>query len=625
MLKVIDGRVPVLNLASYFTEHAVLRIPSWQRDYSWEANDEGQVGILLEDFQNFAKDSNASEYLMGSVILCDSVNDQHLVIDGQQRSLTTSIFLMASIKHIRNHNLIDVHDAAQTALITMLHSCVNSGPVGINFTSRLVMNNPAADAVIRRIYQWSQLEDNAGDEILLGIGPKTKSESNLIEVAQYIYKQLSSESFFTNTEFLPALKKIVECAKLVVLTLDNQSEALRVYDRINSRGMALSSADLIKNIIFMNVNDAEFDQVSDAWLEMARELNGSGKARLQDPKFLLRMLAGIDKGQKITYDNLVDFWTDKIDENSISPLDFANDLPIKASALRNLASNQLMYPAGEVQEWLEPTPVQTTQLHIPYELNSVQHYSVLLAGLHFEKAETLSKLSRQVAARALLYIFAQERTQMFETIVPAWAKAVSQLPKDADPDDLDDVYRTKAFVTENPVDVLEANMRNNMASWSFENASDKKRIRSLFALLNLELNLHFNAPELLRTRRKPGEKTGWELDHIMPKSLVTDKWVHRIGNLTLLAPDENRWASNTPPINKISENLYSTSMVYITKICDDLGKQTPLERTHIKEVLDNAGVSINYKIDTNWDEQSTAARTQFFIDWACYVLVGRYR
>ena len=65
MLKVIDGRVPVLTLKEYFTDHSVLRIPSWQRDYSWEATDEGQVGILLEDLQTFAQDQNSTEYLMG--------------------------------------------------------------------------------------------------------------------------------------------------------------------------------------------------------------------------------------------------------------------------------------------------------------------------------------------------------------------------------------------------------------------------------------------------------------------------------------------------------------------------------------------------------------------------------
>ena len=275
-LKVTDNRVPVSTLKEYFISHDQLRIPSWQRDYSWDASDEGQVGVLLDDFLTFSQDMQTSEYLMGSVILCDGDESHHLVIDGQQRSLTISIFLMAAIKYIANNNLIDPLNPAHTSLITSLHSCVNSGTVGINFRSRLVMNNPAADLVIRKIYQWCQLDNSAGDDILLTEETRTKSENNLVEVAQYIYRKLSDDGIFNTTNFIEAISKIINEAKIVVLTLDSQTEALRVYDRINNRGMVLSSADLIKNIIFMNVTDEEFDQVSDAWLEMARDLNGSG-------------------------------------------------------------------------------------------------------------------------------------------------------------------------------------------------------------------------------------------------------------------------------------------------------------------------------------------------------------
>jgi hypothetical protein len=403
MLKVIDGRVPALNLMSYFTEHDKLRIPSWQRDYSWDANDEGQVGILIEDFQSFAKDLSAQEYLMGSVILCDSnAQSENLVIDGQQRSLTISIFLMAAIKYVRNHGLVDAKDPAQTKLINDLYLCVNSGSVGINFTSRVIMNNPEADAVIKLIHQWSQLSDEVGDDILRSDKVRTKSERNLVEVATYIYRRMNDETVFPKEQFLDALNKIITSVKLVVLTLDNQAEALRVYDRINNRGMVLSSADLIKNIIFMNVVDSDFDQVSDCWLDMAKELMGTGKARLQDPKFLLRMLASIDTGTKITYDGLVTHWTDLITAGSVLPLDFANELPVKATALKKLATSQMMLPAGEIEDWQVPNWVTVTHLHFPYELNSVQHYAVLIAGMHFEKAETIRAIFCRCNSASLL-------------------------------------------------------------------------------------------------------------------------------------------------------------------------------------------------------------------------------
>ena len=626
MLRVQEGRVPVLNLSSYFTEHSRLKVPSWQRDYSWDSSDDGQVGILLEDLQTFAANASSDEYLMGSVILCESTDGpEHLIIDGQQRSLTLSIFLMVALKFIRNNNLIDPHDAGHLSLAAKLNSCVNAGTIGVDFKSRLVMNNPKADQVIRKIHGWTQLDDAAGDDILSLSADATKSERNLVEAAQYIYRKLKTEEVFSRDKFMSAIGKIVSSVKLVVLTLDDQAEALRVYDRINNRGMVLSSADLIKNIIFMNVRDPEFDTVSDAWLEMAKELNGTGKARLQDPKFLLRMLASIDTGKKITYEGLVDHWSKLIEGGELDAVDFAGELPVKASALKKLASSQTMIPAGEREDWIEPIPVLVTQLHIPYELNSVQHYSVLLAGMHFEKPETLLKLGLQVANRALLYIFAQERTQSFETIIPAWANAVLHLPKDADPSDLDDVYQTKAFQDENPVELLESALQANIRAWSYENASDRKKIRALFALLNLELSKHFSAVDLMRTRRLPSETHGWDIDHIMAKALVQDKWVHRIGNLTLLSPPDNRWAGTITPFEKVQQNFYNQSAVFLTKACDNLNRLTPLDRTHIQEALDEADVAIDYLVDTNWGEAGVDARTEFFVDWATYVLVTRLK
>lgn len=626
MLKVENGRVPVLNLHAYFTDHSLLKIPNWQRDYSWDASDDGHIGDLLGDLKAFAENSSATEYLMGSVILCEGKNSaEHLVIDGQQRSLTLSIFLMVALKYIRAQNLVRTNNAADMALLTTLNACVNAGEIGYNFKSRLEMNNPKVDLIIKKIYNWTQNDDPDADESLSPPADATKSERNLVEAAQYIYRKLKSEEIFPKDQFLSSMAKVVSGVKLVVLTLDDKAEALRVYDRINNRGMVLSSADLIKNMIFMNVTDQEFDSVSDAWIEMAKDLNGTGKSRLQDPKFLLRMLAGIETGTKITYDGLVDYWSGRLEDGSINALDFAGDLPVKATALRKMAVEQTMIPAGEFEDWIEPTPVLITQLHIPYELSSVQHYSVLLAGLHFEKPETLLKLGLQVSTRALLYIFAQERTQSFETIIPIWAKAVLELPKDADPADLDITYREKAFLPDSPISLLESALQANMRSWTYENASDRKRIRALFALLNLEISKRWPATDLMRTRRKPSEKYGWDVDHIMAKALVQDKWVHRLGNLTLLSPPDNRWAGTIRPIEKIEQNYYNQSEVALTKACDSLDKLTPLVRTQIEEALDEAKIKINYVVDETWDENSVNARTEFLVSWATHVLINRYK
>lgn len=625
MLKVNNGAVPVYTLEDYFTSHSHLRIPAWQRDYSWEATDDGQVGVLIEDMQTFANSAEAAEYLMGSVILCEEGADNHwLVIDGQQRSLTLSIFFMAALKFMKNKNLLLPDNPLHANLMTKLHKAVNAYDLGLGFKGRVVMNNPDADAIIKKIYDWCQLDELAGNAVLLTGDPKTQSERNLVEVAQYIYRRFTSEPVFAEDKFIDSIKKILNSVKLVVLTLDNQQEALKVYDRINNRGMVLSSADLIKNIIFMNVPDEDFDQVSANWLEMAKELSGTGKARLQDPKFLLRMLASIRSGSKITYDGLVEYWGDHFTDG-LSPMEFAADLPIKSKTLKQIASEQSMVPNNQVIGWGEEAQkVVSTQLFIPHELGSVQHNAVLLAGMHLENNDSLKRLMRQVYSRTLLYMYAQERTGQFETIIPIWANAVSQLPVDAEVSDIDEVFKTKAFHEDNPVELLANSLVINMDSWDYQNSSDRKKIRSLFGLLNLEVSATFSAQELLRTRRKPTEKVGWDIDHIMPKSLVQDAWVHKLGNLTLLAPDENNFANNTPAHKKIADNVYANSQVVLTRMCDSLDKFTPLERNNVNEYLDRVGLQIEYKIDNHWGEDGAELRSAFLINWTKYLLVERF-
>jgi uncharacterized protein with ParB-like and HNH nuclease domain len=77
-------QAPVRNVFEYLTQDRVIRIPLWQREYSWKATEAGQVGVLMSDLKEFIE-SGDSEYLIGSVILCqdEEKSDHRLLIDGQ--------------------------------------------------------------------------------------------------------------------------------------------------------------------------------------------------------------------------------------------------------------------------------------------------------------------------------------------------------------------------------------------------------------------------------------------------------------------------------------------------------------------------------------------------------------
>jgi hypothetical protein len=624
MLKTdVNGNVPVRSIHKYFTSHDQLRIPAWQRDYSWDASDEGQVGVLLDDLANFAKQPAGAEYLLGSVILCDnddSIRPSWLVIDGQQRSLTLSIFIFCAIKHIQLNALIkDYSDPLTAHTYVQLLECVSGGGVSGVFVPRLAMNNPDADDVIKNVWAWTQTAGH-DEPLALAATSRTQTERNIREVADYIFDRLSREELFPGIGFLEGIKRVLNSIKLVELNLDSRKEALAVYDRINNRGLVLSSADLVKNQIFMNISDEEFDDVSASWLEMGRELNSTGKARLQDPKFLLRLMATIKKGDKITYDDLVDYWGSQIDVSTgeISALAFADELTQSASSIKRFALLQQLKEANGANP-----AVEVGALYLPHEMGSVQHYALLLAGKHFDNPETLRMLGEQVAHRAVLYVFARERTGQFESIIPKWANQISVLPSNAKPDDIRELFAEYAFHKDAPVSVLRENLRTAIRNWDYRNSSDRKKMRCVFALLNMDLSHDFSAKELMRTRKRAEEKKGWDIDHIMPKSKTDDSYVNQIGNLTLLAPNENSAIGASLPFDKAEANTYSQSNVFLTKMLDDRDALTSLQQRQIDRVLEKRNLKQTFSL-RDWSSDAAATRADFLAEWLEQILIEQY-
>ena len=620
------GHVPVKSIYDYFSSHQQLKIPAWQRDYSWDASDDGEVGDLIDDLNRHVKDDESAEYLLGSVILCDSdeaTANSWLIIDGQQRSMTLSLFLLCALKHIQKHELISAGANQQNVItFTKLLVCLNVNaqqdvPI---FKPRLAMNNREADLVINEVWAWAQATQDSTD-LALASASKTQTERNIREVADYIFKKMEHGDVFPGSDFLAGISKILNTIKIVELTLDNRREALKVYDRINNRGLSLSSASLVKNQIFMNITDAEFDNVSSSWLDMSKELVGTGKARLQDPSFLLRMMASTKSGEKLTYDDLVDYWAAAIDaENgTISAVKFAEDLFTNAKHIKALASTQVMR-----EETGLANRIEVGELFLPHELGSLQHYSMLLAGLHLTDVSTVRRLGQQVAHRALLYVFTKERTGQFESIVPKWSNQISVLPADASPKDVDEVYERFAFHPDGPVDLLKSNLRGAIENWDYRNSSDRKKIRATLALLNLDLAPNdYSARELMRTRKRAEEKRGWDIEHIMPKTLSDEKYVNNIGNLTLLAPNENASAGANLPIDKASSHIYNQSTVFLTKILDGMEMLTVLQRNQVANVFTKRNLQASFSLE-NWGAEAASARLKFISQWLEEILVKQY-
>jgi hypothetical protein len=605
--------VELRDLKEYLTQKRVIRIPPWQREYGWKPTDAGQVGILLADLKEFIE-SNDSEYLIGSVILCpDPEKDgRFLLIDGQQRSMTFLIFLMAARKYIKNQNLNVEDGHPLSSVVDDIKSCISAAKD--EYAERLYMNQDDANKILESLYLWSTASEEVGDDILFNADKQTLTQQNLVNVANFIYrdyfkkgKWISSE----NNQFLDAVNKVLHNIKFVELLLGSQEEAITVYDHINDRGLPLSSADLIKNRIFQNVTEDQFKEVSLQWIEMTKTLGNIEIAPIRDPKFLLRSLATAEKGQKVTYPSLTAIFGKKLnpkntdaDVKKEDPLEFAYNLAEAAEHLRNFSEDCKHDLHGDLPA-----------LAFPRELNSIQQYPILMAARNIQDKVVFKRVVKQIANRTAFYTLSSERTQDFESLVPKWAHGIEKAGAKLTLAKADEIYLQCAHISPEGFSRLESVLRE----LNYKSSGDRAKIRSILAhlswILDEKIGKHPTPNTsiydyFLSKKQKNGPKI-WHLDHIQPaQGIGKESPLHGIGNLTLLYPTDNQSLGNAKPSAKGTH--YAQNPVYLTKSLTDMSQLIPKEKSRIETYFAEAGVKkIAWDLQT-WDEKSIEARFNLY-------------
>jgi hypothetical protein len=619
----VDKKLPLLTLGDYLSQKRSLVVPQWQREYSWSTAEDREIDTLLKDLLKFARDENSKEYLMGSVVLCEpnANSPKPLLIDGQQRTITLSLLLMCINRYLTMNNLINGADIADTALRTKLNECINANLHG-QFKARVEMKQSNADVTLSALYEWASSAVEGDPLFFKNLEKKadTQTQKNLIEATSEIYKTIDGGtkvingaktkvqgSWLQQDEIKAGILKILDGVKFIQISVDSQRESIAVFDRINNRGLGLSGADLVKNLMFAEVSEKEFSQISDSWNDMSELLMKNKKSRLQDPRYLLRSISHLMYGAHESYDDLDQFWLKKFEENKvdkasgISPIEFSKLLPKYAQMLQQFVNRS------------HPSHGSISEIFLLGEMGSIQHYSVLLAGADIESKDSFHFLARQVNLRTLLYILGRGRTQEFDLMIPKWAHAVYKLGPKATKSQLTQVY--KDFATPKEEDFQK--LSSEMDKWDYLVSSELKRIRAVLAFLSSELNSLCNIPikfeDTMRTRKIKGEAHAWEVEHIQPKSIPNNLPVNSIGNLVLLAPPDNRDLSNKEPSVKVKH--YEKCSLQITSLVSGQENYNKIFDGKIAKLLQSLEVNPKSWDLSEWNEQAIDARKGFYFKY----------
>lgn len=212
-------------ISQIFSRGRLLEIPFYQRAYVWG---EEQWSRLLDDMEFVSKTQR--NYFMGSVILKQDVvpttciySDKRIIIDGQQRMTTLMIFLKVMLLLEDNNKLFDRNYRLDDDSIQMVHghNDVEAFKTVVDHTQKTKIDNTASDSQIIAAYNY--FFENI---------PKKDIDRTAIQ--QYV--------------------------QFVCIDLGQDEDEQQVFDTINSLGVRLTTAELLKNYFFNKDNVKEYEE-----------------------------------------------------------------------------------------------------------------------------------------------------------------------------------------------------------------------------------------------------------------------------------------------------------------------------------------------------------------------------
>lgn len=243
------------EMGDLFDQNERLRIPSYQRRYSWE---EEQFTDLWRDLDNIGPDGT---HFFGTIVFMSGTHvaggtNEIDIVDGQQRITTVSILLCAIRDHLRE--TYDEGDIAQRVeSIDENLWIVNRD--GEKQGMRLNLGN-----LDRESYQ--SLVNGYINEIKNG---KIKT------AYEFFRDQLNTECSGLD-DVKEIHDRILDQLIYVSITAKGHSEAYQLFETMNNRGLSLSPIDLMKNYLLMraaNRATADEDRVENLWGDIIKNLD----------------------------------------------------------------------------------------------------------------------------------------------------------------------------------------------------------------------------------------------------------------------------------------------------------------------------------------------------------------
>lgn len=530
-------------------------VPPFQRDYSWT---EDEWDDLWQDMVGLFGDNAEAVHYMGYLVLQSADNKVFDVIDGQQRMTTLSLLMLAAIKYLTELAKPDDADDSQRRRAQQLRNAYIGylDPVSLIPRSKLSLNRHNDDFYQNHLVPLESLP-NYG----------LNASERLLRLAFLWFKKRIMAHADGNGEAVARfIDTVVDKLLFTVITVADELNAFKVFETLNARGVRLSATDLLKNYLFSvisrgGVRETEFSHLESRW-EAIIGLLGSESF----PEFL--RVFWNSRHRLVRKAELFKTIRQNIGDKSAA-FALVRDLDRQARlyvALRN----------AEDDSWRTAERESLRQLAM---FNVRQPLAVLLAVLdRFGETDrdVFSRFLRAVVVISFRYnVICGRQGNEQEAVYNAIARDVASGKL---------THMTQVIEALRPVYPSDGSFKSAFAEKVLRTSNSRNKKIARYILFQIE--------QRESGRQWNADSAKYTLEHVLPErpgerwpqfnEQEQDRFVYRLGNLTLLSDTANRDLGNNDFTQKRS--AFRRSEFAITQRladeCDDWTAQAIGNRQH---------------------------------------------
>lgn len=493
-------------------------IPVYQRNYDWKRM---QCITLFRDIESIATDQNRNNHFLGTIVYVEGESTanfrQFIVIDGQQRLTSIMLLLKAIVDSTVIEELkVEIKESYLTNRF---------GPEEF----RIKLKPMKSDS-----YNFQKLLNDRIDDM----------EESQISLNYHLFMDLIKESHLSPEELYQGIQKL----EIVYIELTKEKENPQlIFESLNSTGLDLTQADLIRNYLLMGQEYECQDKLyNHYWVKLEKLLPD---AMISDYiRDYLTLKTGIIPNKDRVYSNFKEYYQ-RLDNYDAEG--FLDELTAY----------------GEYYSWFKycnsPDEKVNGKLSELQRLKSTTVYPFLLNI--FEDCYMYHNIDMQMLCKTLDVILSYVmRRLLCEMPTNALSKVFASMTKDVEQ------YQDKVLCDR--VAAVLAGKKGKAAFPDDDLVRDKLLLRDSYKFPHIKYVLE-------QVERRQGKEIisfdEATIEHIMPQTLtaqwkidlgkkageIYDKYIHCIGNLTLSG--YNPELSNDSFAEK--KKVYQESNIYISK------------------------------------------------------------